>query len=298
MSLLAPVIVVEDDQHLIRYMPDELGELLGRAVIAVETLGELAVEMERLNADPTLRGPVVLLDPGLPGICRFQTIPLAVERFHRAHIIQWTSNRSIPTHTGALIDGAMASLEKSRTSMPVAAEVVNWVANGRRWCEPDQAQWFVELLDCLAWHKQESKDSVWKMTQLDRLPDASVYIDELLDLANGGPMPADDTWFTDLLVMLRRYWLTPSLRRSRTALVLYATQSEASAAIEKTHRAIGGDATRLIGRLMPRRAGEYAASNMRDNAIIRTLVREHNPCELRDEDHDLSREAFGLKAIE
>lgn len=281
-----PLILVEDDHHMIDYLPAGLTKITGIPVTTVQTIEGLTHEIERLNAIPGSPEPVVLLDAGLPGICRFDTVNTVVDLCPRARVIQWTANPSPPTHTGALIDGAYASLEKHPTTLPVLAEVIAWVATGRHWCEPTQAQWFIEMLDTLAHHRQTGKDYVWKSTQLGRLPDdLSPFTDQLADLKNGGAMSADDTWFVAMIKAVSPLWLTDALRTARTALTIYPTKDEAARAIGKQPRALGGDSTRISGRLMPHRFGADASPGARDSAVIRILVKEHQGCVLSDEEH-------------
>lgn len=286
-----PVVVVENEP-IQQAVAEQLERALGRSVVLVETYPALAAELAKLQLEAGVPEPIVVLDAGIAGICRFDTVKRAVDEFSRARFVQWTAARTVSSHTGALLDGAYASLPKTEPVSTLAG-IVDWVATGRRWCQPDQAQWFVELLQCLYSHRDEAKHHVWQSQELDRLPERAVgdaWLRELVEVAEGSDMALDDSWFVKFLDRAQAWWLPPHLRRVRAALAIHPTGATAAAALCIAASTMNGYRTRLAGRLMPHRFLAPMTQD-RDHGLVRLLVASHIPCELPAEDHVFTADA-------
>jgi hypothetical protein len=273
----------------------QLAAALSVQVRSCESYAEFAGLMVELLDDPALREPVVLLDAGLPDACRLTTVQRCIADFPRARVILWTGDRTTATHAGALIDGAYAALPKT-VPLSTIVRVVERVGNGRRWCEPDQAQWMADFLAFLAFQAAGDPGHVWQAGELSALPDTVGEQDRLIELARGEPMPVNDDWFVRVLQLIRPRWLPPYLRRVIQALALYPTRAEAAAAIDLQPGTMNGYASSLSGRLMPHRYTTVTDQRGRDHSLIRIISLMHAGCDLRIDQHDLSADAFGIRS--
>jgi DNA-binding NarL/FixJ family response regulator len=294
MTISNPVLMLENEWHQ-RGSAAQLGAALGIRIPVYETLSELRKVLDDLADDIAAGEPIVVLDAGVAGICRFETARLAVAEFPRARVILWTADRNPCTHAGALLDGAYAALHKARP-LATLARVVERVATGRRWCEPGEAQWFADLLACMASQREGSPGHIWQPSELEGLPtNTAMQQEQLLELAKGEPMPANDSWFVQTLTEIHPRWLTPYLRRVQMALALYPTRKEAAAALGMKLTTVNGYASSLSGRLMPHRFISSETPTNNDHGLVRLLSLIHEGCEVARDDHDLSPGAFGMK---
>jgi CheY-like chemotaxis protein len=284
-----PVVFVEDDQYQVGAATELEGQL-GAPVHLVRSYEGLIDKVTELAEDPELRKPVVVLDPGLPGRCRLDTVQNAVADLgRRALIVQWTASRAVATHTGALIEGARASLPKTHPAATLAA-VVRRVGDDRFWCEPGQAQWFDDLLLCVQEQsKIEKHSSIWHWSELSNVPEDAWFEmmhRKLAEIAEGGEMGANDDWFEGVLTASQRWWLSPRQRQVRTAVLMFPTRGAAATALGVRPGTVDAAATRVGGRLMPYKYLSKTPKAEKDaHWITKTLVEMHIPCELSVEDH-------------
>lgn len=286
---MSPVVFAENDwAH--QDQRTNLATLLATEVELVENFEALVGLLGRFASEPAGAVPVVVLDPGIPGVCRLDAVRRTILVQPVARIVVWSGSRDPSFHAAALLDGATASLPKVRP-LEVLAEAVRRATAGRLWCEPDQAQWFLDFIAFAKHCDMESRTAVWQQTELKRLQHIEEYIEQLRDVAEGEPFANDDRWFQNLLAMLRPLWLAPYLRRTLIALALHKSRKAAAEALATPLTTVNGYCTRLSGRLDPaHHLARFKDSS--DLVLLRWLVTNHNGCELPLDEHDLSREAF------
>lgn len=289
-------VLLVDNEWTARSAARDIGTRLDHPVRPLSGYPQMVEALHEIADDASSIEPIVILDAGIDGICRLETVYRAVNQFPRARVVLWTANREPCGHGGALMDGAYAALPKERP-LKVLTRVIERVATGRRWCEPDQAQWFVELLEGMDRHVNEQRDHVWQSTELNRIQDRgfNADLDRLKEIARGEPLGPDDTWFAHMLLDLRPFWLPPFLRRALMALCVNETGAEAAHSLGNTTATVGGYRTRISGRLMPHRLTRSGPADPKDFAFIRMLSQLHSVCELAPEDHDLRAESWGLR---
>lgn len=293
-AVVTPILLVED-VDVYQAQSERIADALGRDVEVLPSFGDLVRRLDQLASDSGADAPVVILDPGVPGVCRLDAVRRTRAAHPRARIVVWTYNDEPSFHCASLLDGAMASLWKRR-SIDTVATVVERAKRDRTWCEPDQAQWFIDMVSLAALCYRDGRSTVWQHTELKGAgfdADQDDLLARLREVAEGEPVGDDDRWFTHHLDVCRKVWLAPYLRQALMALALHRTRREAAQAIGKTTNSLNGYCGRLSGRLQP---GHHIVSSEGEKGggpvLMRWLITNHGGCELADADHDLSMEAF------
>ncbi len=290
-----PILLVENEEAF-QAQRETISTMLGQRIELVTSFSDMTRRLDDLAADPDAAAPVVILDPGVPGVCRLDAVRRTRQAHPRARVVVWTYNREPAFHSASLLDGALASLWKQR-SIEVLASVVERACSDRAWCEPDQAQWFIEFVTLAKRAYDEGRSNVWQHTELKSAgfdSDQTSLLTSLREVAEGEPVDDDDRWFARHLEMCRKIWLTPHLRQALAAIALHRTRREAAEAIGKTTGALNGYCGRLSGRLEP---GHHVAPRESETGggpvLIRWVITNHGGCELDPSEHDLSSASFG-----
>jgi DNA-binding NarL/FixJ family response regulator len=283
-----PVVMVENEwvQHPLRR---QLADALDLDIELVTTFDEMTATLDQLAADGAPE-PIVVLDAGIPGVCRLDAVTSTLDHEPRSRIVLWTADRNLSTHCGALLDGARASLPKVSPLSTLCA-AVEWVASGRIWIEPEQAQWLADFCLCMRTHRAETRETIWKYSELAGLDPTTTESLEahLRELAQGQPLDPQQRWIHDVIDLVGRHFLPPHLRRVRRALGISFTRKGAAAALDISARSLDGYCGRLAGRLMPERYIRNDSDNPeRGHALLRLMIETHNVCELAFADHDLT----------
>lgn len=287
MTAPTPIVLVEDMWSTADGAQALLSRELHQEVKLATNFDEMVGHTVQFAEDSN---PVIVLDPGIPGICRLEAVRATVRELPRARIIFWSAVEHPASYCGALLDGAYAAIPKRRP-MPSLVRVINRVQAEGLWCEPRQAQWFLDFLLLLRLHSEGSASGTWKTVEVEGLPDLAQFEQHFEQLALGAPMPQNDGWLVTALKVIQPRWLPPRLRRAQMALAVHGGKRPAAAEACGIARSTMDDyASGLGGRLLPER---YVAEDRnRDNALVRALSEIHSHCELSTEEHDLQAEAF------
>ncbi len=291
---MTPLLMVEDEEAY-RDQSDAISRRLGRPVDLVGDFPALVARLDEWAADPAAPAPVIVLDPGVPGVCRLDAVRLARKAHPSARIVAWTFNREPAFHSATVLDGALACIQKSRArALDILTGAVERADRGRTWLEPAQAQWFFEFVSLAKLVYVEGKTSIWKHTELEAAGfggDLEDALAALAAVAEGEPFGDDDRWFQTLLEQCRKLWLTPHLRQTLTALAVFHTRKLAAEAIDKNLGAMNGYCGKLSGRLEPgRHLARAADASAGETVLMRWVITNHAGCEQSDADHDLSPE--------
>lgn len=290
--MTVPPVIVAEDEWSYQFSAKVIGEALGTDVLLVDTYDELTQAVDALAEDPGAVEPLVVLDAGIPGVCRLDVVRRSVTQMRRARIVLWTAVDHPAVHVGALIDGAFAAIPKVR-SLPTLSEAIRRAASGRRSCEPDQAQFLLDLLGLMERQRTHGEGGTWQDGEVRSLPTIDAAQARLLAVARGEPMPANDAWFAEILDVVRPRWLPPYLRRALVALSMHTTRGAAAEALGIKTTTLNGYAINLSGRLMPaRHLHATFTDDRRDHAFVRALRDVHPACGLEFDEHDLRLKTY------
>lgn len=285
---MGPVIFVEDE-WLGQRVRAELEELIGPVRPAFD-FGALKAEVDSLAQDASAGPPVIVLDPGVPGVCRLEAVRRTRELHAGAVIVVWTATRDPSFLATSLLDGAMAAVSKNRPLSALATSVGR-ASSGRYGCDPEQAQWFLDFLSYLNDYRANLRQGrgghVWTDTKVTGRQATPEWSQRLEEVATGEPLSADDRWFAELVEFVRSYWLQPYLRQTLTALAIHGSRSQAAEALGKGPRTFDGYCSKLSTLLMP---GRYLGDRRKETglALAAWVLKNHAGCELATEDHELS----------
>lgn len=286
-------ILMVEDEEAYRDQRESIARRLGRPVELIGDFGELVERLDEWAADREAPAPLIVLDPGVPGICRLDAVRLVRKAHPSARVVVWTYNRDAGFHSAAILDGALACIHKSRVrAVDVLATAVERADRDRTWLEPGQAQWFIDFVKLAQNVFLDEKKGVWKHTELKSAGfdgDLREALAALAFVAEGEPFGDDDRWFQALLDQCRRIWLTPHLRQALTALAVHRTRKLAAEAIDKKLGAMNGYCGKLSGRLEPgHHLSRPADAKGGETVLMRWVITNHAGCVLPEEDHDLS----------
>jgi len=292
-----PVVFVEDE-WLPRSIRPTLEEGIGRSVeVAADFIG-LATCIAELVADINLEAPIVVLDPGIPGVCRLDAVRRVRQIDDQLVVVVWTSTRARAFLGWCMVDGAVAAVPKQRTERTLVDAILR-AERGRHSLDPEQAQWFGDLLRYMKHCYKKSQSHVWALTELEKvdgLKNLPEWLDALDRAAAGEPIGADDRWLRDLLKLVRSYWMDDHLRRALLALAISPTRASAAEAIGRSPKTMDGYCSKLSGMLLPGRYldqdahGLDAARNSdedRGPSLNDWIVAAHLGCEVADAQHTL-----------